>query len=60
MKIRGIEAVPVSFRMPQEARVTLGLGRTVKRDAVVVQVRTDDGLVGHSEARPVIDGPCCV
>jgi len=30
--------------------VTLGIGRAVKRDAVVVKVTTDDGLVGYGEA----------
>lgn len=30
--------------------MALGIGRTVKRDAVLVKVTTDDGLVGWGEA----------
>src|SRR5205823_14531504 len=50
MKIVELRASPTSFPLPPEASVTLGIGRAVKRDAVVVKVTTDDGLVGWGEA----------
>jgi len=50
MKIVDVRAYPTSFPLPPDAGVTLGIGRAVKRDAVVVRVTTDDGLVGWGEA----------
>ncbi|MGU3496642.1 mandelate racemase/muconate lactonizing enzyme family protein [Xanthobacteraceae bacterium A53D] len=50
MRITAVRAVPVSFRVPQGKNVTLGIGRAVKRDAVLVKVETDEGLVGWGEA----------
>ncbi len=50
MKIKSIQAVPVSYRVPEGHNVTLGIGRAVKRDAVLVKVTTDDGIVGWGEA----------
>src|SRR3954452_10698253 len=50
MKIRGIRAYPTSFPIPTANRVALGIGTAVKRDAVVVKVTTDEGLVGWGEA----------
>ncbi|MBI4254088.1 MAG: mandelate racemase/muconate lactonizing enzyme family protein, partial [Candidatus Rokubacteria bacterium] len=50
MKIADVKATPTSFPVPPEASVTLGIGRTVKRDAVVVKVTADDGRVGWGEA----------
>jgi D-galactarolactone cycloisomerase len=50
MKIHSVEAFPVSFPVPENARVSLGIGTTVKRDAVIVKVTTDDGLVGWGES----------
>ncbi|WP_020187604.1 mandelate racemase/muconate lactonizing enzyme family protein [Methylopila sp. 73B] len=50
MKIRSIRAVPVSYRVPEGQNVTLGIGRAVKRDAVLLKVETDEGLVGWGEA----------
>src|SRR5437867_11759247 len=50
MKIIELKAYPTSFPVPPEGSVTLGIGRAVKRDAVVVKVTTDDGLVGWGEA----------
>ncbi|MBI4628991.1 MAG: mandelate racemase/muconate lactonizing enzyme family protein [Candidatus Rokubacteria bacterium] len=50
MKIAEVKATPTSFPVPPEASVTLGIGRTVKRDAVVVKVTADDGRVGWGEA----------
>ncbi|MBI2218199.1 MAG: mandelate racemase/muconate lactonizing enzyme family protein [Candidatus Rokubacteria bacterium] len=50
MKIVDVRAYPTSFPVPPEASVTLGIGRAVKRDAVLVKVTTDEGLVGWGEA----------
>ena len=49
MRIAEVRAFPLSFDM-QGAAVTLGTGAMVKRDVVVVRVRTQDGLVGYGEA----------
>jgi D-galactarolactone cycloisomerase len=50
MKIADIKAYPLSFPLPPGAGVTLGIGRAIKRDTVVVKVTTDDGLVGWGES----------
>jgi len=50
MKITSLRAVPVSYRVPQGQNVTLGIGRAVKRDAVLVKVETDEGITGWGEA----------
>lgn len=50
MKIINVSAVPISFPVPAEHSVTLGIGRSVKRDAVLVKVQTDEGLTGWGEA----------
>src|SRR6185436_8187333 len=50
MKIADVRAYPTSFPIPQQNRVALGIGTAVKRDAVVVKVTTDDGIVGWGEA----------
>ena len=50
MKIADVRAYATSFPVPPEARVTLGIGQAVKRDAVVVKVTTDDGLIGWGES----------
>lgn len=50
MRITSVRAYPISFRVPQGRNVTLGIGRAVKRDAVLVKVETDEGLVGWGEA----------
>ena len=50
MQIEEITALPVSIPVPQENQVSLGIGRAIKRDAVVVRVRTASGLVGFGEA----------
>lgn len=50
MKITSITAVPISFRVPEGQNVTLGIGRAVKRDAVLVKVETDEGITGWGEA----------
>lgn len=50
MKIVQIQAYPVSFPVPADKSVTLGIGRSVKRDAVLIRVETDQGLVGWGES----------
>ncbi|WP_028239051.1 mandelate racemase/muconate lactonizing enzyme family protein [Stutzerimonas azotifigens] len=50
MRITSVQAMPVSYRVPEGRQVTLGIGRTIKRDAVLVKVETDEGIVGWGEA----------
>jgi len=50
MKITAVEARPISFRVPEGQSVRLGIGRSVKRDAVLVKVVTDEGITGWGEA----------
>ena len=50
MKIVSVRSYPTSVPVPPESAVTLGIGRTVKRDAVVVKVTTEDGLIGYGES----------
>ena len=48
MKIAQVEGFATSF--PVTGGVTLGIGRAVKRDAVIVKVTTEDGVVGWGES----------
>jgi L-alanine-DL-glutamate epimerase-like enolase superfamily enzyme len=50
MKIVDVKAYPVSFPIPPQNRVALGIGTAVKRDAVVVKITTDEGVTGWGEA----------
>jgi L-alanine-DL-glutamate epimerase-like enolase superfamily enzyme len=50
MKITDLRAVPISFPVPADKSVRLGIGRSVKRDAVLVRLETDTGHVGWGEA----------
>jgi len=50
MKIKTITAYPLSFPIPKERQVTLGIGNAIKRDIVLVKVETESGLVGWGEA----------
>ena len=43
-----VEAFPTSF--PVKEGVTLGIGRAVKRDCVIVKFTTENGLVGWGES----------
>lgn len=49
-RIAEIRAWAVSFPVPAANSVRLSVGRALKRDAVVVRVRTQDGLVGWGES----------
>ncbi len=50
--IAEVTAIPLSFKLPEGKSVTLGIGSTVKRDTIIVRVRTSDGLTGYGEAHP--------
>ncbi|WP_292451096.1 mandelate racemase/muconate lactonizing enzyme family protein [Methylibium sp.] len=50
LRIREVKAFPISFPIAPENSVALGMGRAVKKDAVVVKVTTESGLVGWGEA----------
>ena len=50
LRIREVRAYPTSFPVDPKDAVTLGIGRTVKRDAVIVKVTTEDGVIGWGEA----------
>ena len=50
MRIRDVVGYPTSFPVRPEDSVTLGIGRAVKRDAVIVKVTTEGGLVGWGES----------
>ena len=50
MKITDINAFPISFKVPQGSGVRLGIGLAVKRDAVLIKVTTDEGIIGWGEA----------
>lgn len=50
MRIADVRAVPISFPVPADKSVRLGIGRSVKRDSVLVRVETDEGHVGWGEA----------
>ncbi|MYU15851.1 mandelate racemase/muconate lactonizing enzyme family protein [Streptomyces sp. SID8361] len=50
MRIRDVRAIPVSVPTPPESQVSMGFGRSVKRDAVLVRIRTEDGITGWGES----------
>lgn len=50
LKIRDVQASAVSFPVAAGDSVTLGVGRAVKRDAVIVKVTTECGLTGYGES----------
>ncbi|HTT39481.1 MAG TPA: mandelate racemase/muconate lactonizing enzyme family protein [Burkholderiales bacterium] len=50
LRITDIQAFPTSFPLDPKNSVMLGIGRAVKRDAVVVKVATAGGLVGWGES----------
>lgn len=50
LRIRDLRAYPISVPVPESNSVRLGVGRAVKRDAVVVKVTTDCGLIGYGES----------
>src|SRR5215217_4210108 len=50
LRIKDVKAFATSYPIPPGQSVTLGIGRAVKRDAVVVKVTTEGGLVGYGES----------
>jgi L-alanine-DL-glutamate epimerase-like enolase superfamily enzyme len=52
MKITSITPIPLSYRLPEGNTVTMGVGSTTKRDAIVVRIQTDVGIAGYGEAHP--------
>ncbi len=50
LPVRDVQAFPTSFPVDPKDSVTLGVGRTIKRDAVIVKVTTEDGIIGWGEA----------
>jgi len=50
MRIVDVQGFPTSFPVDPKNSVTLGIGRAVKRDAVVVKVTTEAGIVGFGES----------
>lgn len=51
-RITEIIAFPLSYKLPEGKTVTLGIGSTIKRDVIIVRVRTSDGIIGYGEAHP--------
>jgi len=50
LRITEIRAFATSFPVAPKDSVTLGIGRAVKRDAVIVKVETEGGVTGWGEA----------
>src|SRR3954449_1237051 len=50
LRIKDVKAFATSYPIPPGESVQLGVGRAVKRDAVVVKVTTEGGLVGYGES----------
>ncbi|MBL8381771.1 MAG: mandelate racemase/muconate lactonizing enzyme family protein [Burkholderiales bacterium] len=50
LTITDVKAFATSFPLPKDGNVRLGIGRAVKKDAVVVKVTTAGGLVGWGES----------
>src|SRR5260221_905134 len=50
LEIVDVQAYPTSFPVPPAQRVTLGIGTSVKRDAVAVKVTTAGGLTGWGKS----------
>ena len=52
MKITTIIAVALSHRLPEGKPVTMGVGSTLNRDAIIVRVETSEDITGYCEAHP--------
>ncbi len=50
LKITAIQAFATSYPVKPEDSISLGVGRVVKRDAVIVKVTTAGGLIGYGES----------
>ncbi len=50
LKIVDVKAFATSFPLPPGGNVRMGIGRAIKKDAVLVKVTTSGGLVGWGES----------
>lgn len=50
MKIRDVSVYPISYEVPKDTTFVMGVGRMVKRDAVLVKITSDEGVTGWAEA----------
>jgi D-galactarolactone cycloisomerase len=50
VRIVDVKAYPISVKIPPERQNTLGIGKLTKRDAVIVKIVTESGIVGYGEA----------
>lgn len=50
MRIVDVIAYPISVPIPADRQNTLGLGKLTKRDAIIVKVISDEGVIGWGEA----------
>ena len=50
LTITDIRAYATSFPLPKDGNVRLGIGRAVKKDAVIVKVNTAGGIIGWGES----------
>src|SRR5437764_11408636 len=50
LRITDVKAFATSYPIPPGESIQLGIGRAVKRDAVVVKVTTEGGLIGYGES----------
>ena len=50
LTITDIRAYATSFPLPKDGNVRLGIGRAVKKDAVIVKVTTAGGIIGWGES----------
>ena len=46
MKITSVRAIPMSDPIPEEMQFRSDLGTKIKSDSAIIQVETDDGLIG--------------
>jgi len=49
-RIAEIRATPISAPVPEGPRVRIGVGAVRKKDAVIVRVRTEGGVIGYGES----------
>ena len=54
MKIHSVEAAWLHVPLPVEKQHSSDFGRISAFDAVLVSVRTEDGLIGYGEAKPAV------
>lgn len=50
MRVVDVQAFPISVPIPAERQNKIGIGKLAKRDAVLVKVTTESGIVGWGEA----------